>query len=399
MQSKKSAHFISRKNPYLKPDADEIVKFSNFSLLMEIIKVNLNSISQEAMHMKKAFLPILALIIIIIVIFIVTSNKDETVSSEQKQSYGDVPVTTTTVKKMPLANVISLVGVVNASNDVDIISEAQGLVVDVKVKVGDFVKAGTVLYQIDDVIMQSNLASAEINFLKAKRDFERSENLYQENSISPAQLDLARLQMKAAETQLTLAKKQLSDTQIKAPISGTINKTMVDRGTMVNPGTPVANIVDISTLKVLLNVSEKEAFQIKNNDPAEITTDVYPGETFYGRVDNIASKADEAHTYPIEVKLPNNSKYPLKAGMFARVNFTSQGSTESLAIPRESLIGSIKDARVYTVQDRIAKLRNVVVGKSSSNFIEILSGLNENEIVVTNGQNNLSDNTKVVIIK
>lgn len=350
--------------------------------------------------MKKFFLPLTVLIIIIIVVLaVLSSNKEETNPADQKQSYGDVPVTTTTVKKMELVNTISLVGVVNASNDVDIISEAQGLVVDVKVKVGDYVKAGTVLFQIDDVIMQSNLASVEINFLKAKRDFERSENLFQENSISAAQLDLARLQMKAAESQLTLAKKQLSDTKIKAPISGTINKRMVDMGTMVNIGTPVANIVDISTLKVLLNVSEKDAFQIKPNEQVEITTDVYPGVTFTGRVDNIASKADEAHTYPIEVKLPNNSKHPLKAGMFARVNFTFQGNTQSLAIPRESLIGSIKDARVYTVQNRMAKLKNIVVGKSSSNFIEILAGLNENDVVVTNGQNNLSDNTKVVIIK
>ncbi len=350
--------------------------------------------------MKKALLPLLALIItVIIIIAVISSNKDEPVLSDQKQSYGDVPVSTTTVKKMQLADVISLVGVVNASKDVDIISEAQGLVREVKVKVGDYVNAGTVLFQIDDVIMQSNLASAEINFLKAKRDFERSETLYQENSISPAQLDLARLQMKAAESQLTLAKKQLDDTKIKAPISGTINKTMVALGTMVNPGTPVANIVDISTLKVLLNVSEKEAFRIRTNQKAEITTDVYPGRTFYGIVDNIASKADAAHTYPVEVKLPNNRNYPLKAGMFARVNFTSEGGGESLAIPRESLVGSIKDARVFTVKDQIAKLRSIVVGKSSSNFIEILSGLAENEVVVTNGQNNLSDNTKVVIIK
>lgn len=350
--------------------------------------------------MKKAFLPVIALIIIVIVVIaIISSNKEETNPSDLKQSYGDVPVSTTPVKKMQLVNVISLVGVVNASNDVDIISEAQGLVVGVNVKVGDYVRAGTVLFRIDDVIMQSNLASVEINFLKAKRDFERSETLYQENSISAAQLDLARLQMKAAESQLTLAKKQLDDTKIKAPISGTINKRMVEPGTMVNPGTPVANIVDISTLKVMLNVSEKDAFQIKVNEQAEITTDVYPGVKFYGRVDNIASKADEAHTYPVEVRLSNNSQHPLKAGMFARVNFTFQGSAESLAIPRESLVGSIKDARVYVVQNQVARLKNIVVGNTSGNFIEILSGLSENELVVTNGQNNLSDNAKVVIIK
>lgn len=348
---------------------------------------------------KSLLLSIIALVIVVAAIAIVLMNKNETHQSEQKQIYADIPVSTVPVKKMQLVTSISLVGVINASNDVNVISEAQGLIINVKANVGDYVRAGTVLFQVDDVVMQSNLASAEINYLKAKRDFERSETLYQEKSISAAQLDLARLGVKAAESQLTLAKKQLSDTKIKAPISGTINKRMVDEGTMVNPGTAVANIVDISTLKVLLNVSEKDAFQIKPGDQAEITTDVYPGATFYGRVNNIAAKADEAHTYPLEVRLSNNPKYPLKAGMFARVNFTSKSNTESLVIPRESLVGSIKDARVYTVKDQIAKLRNIVVGKSSGDFIEILSGLKENETVVTNGQNNLSDNSKVVIIK
>ena len=348
---------------------------------------------------KPLLLSIIAVLTILGVTAIIFLNKKETNPSDQKQSYGEVPVSTTAVKKMQLINTISLVGVVNASNDVNVISEAQGLVVDVKVKVGDYVKSGSVLFQIDDVIMQSNLASAEINFLKVKRDFERSETLYQENSISAAQLDLARLGMKAAESQLTLVKKQLNDTKIKAPISGTINKRMVDLGTMVSGGTPVANIVDISTLKVLLNISEKDAFQIKTGEQTEITTDVYPGVKFYGRVDNIASKSDEAHTYPVEIKLSNNNQHPLKAGMFARVNFASQNSSESLAIPRESIVGSIKDARVYTIQNQIAKLKNVVVGKSSGNFLEILSGLSENDIVVINGQNNLSDNSKVVVIK
>ena len=350
--------------------------------------------------MKKSLLfSIVSVIVVISVLSIVFFRNEKTNPSDQKQTYGNIPVSTTSVKKMQLINNISLVGVVNASKDVNVISEAQGLVVDVKIKVGDHVSTGTVLFQIDDLIMQSNLASAEINYLKAKRDFERNETLYQENSISAAQLDMSRLGMKAAESQLTLAKKQLSDTKIKAPISGTINKRMVDLGTMVSGGTPVANIVDISTLIVLLNVSEKDAFQIKTGEQAEITTDVYPDAIFYGRVDNIASKADEAHTYQVEVKLSNNNQHPLKAGMFARVNFTAQSNLESLVIPRESLVGSVKDARVYTVQNQTAKLKNVVIGKTSGNFLEILSGLDENEVVVTNGQNNLSDNSKVVIIK
>jgi RND family efflux transporter MFP subunit len=282
---------------------------------------------------------------------------------------------------------------------VNVISETQGLVMATKVNVGDYVKEGSVLVEIDDVLKQSNMASAEINYLKSKRDYERSETLYQENSISAAQLDLARLQMKAAETQLTVAKKQLDDTKIKSPISGTVNIRMVEKGTMVQPGSPIANIVDISNLKVKLNISEREAFLIKPGDPVEVTTDVYPEAKFEGRVDNIASKADESHTYAVEIRMPNSSKYPLKAGMFARVNFASIRAVDALSIPREALVGSIRDARIFVVENNVAKLKAITIGRQSGNLLEVLNGVAENEMVVTNGQNNLTDNIKVSIVK
>jgi RND family efflux transporter MFP subunit len=268
----------------------------------------------------------------------------------------------------------------------------------VHVNVGDIVRTGTVLVEVEDLIPRSNLTTAEISYQKAKRDFERSETMFQENSISRAQLDGARLAMQAAENQFEIAKRQLDNTKIKTPIAGTVNTRFVDLGTMVQPGMPVANVVDITTLKVLVNVSEREAFQLAPRDLVDISTDVYPGQKFQARVDNIASKADEAHTYPVEIRLTNSARFPLRAGMFCRISFRSIFASEALAIPRAALVGSVKDAQVFVVRSGIARLQQVFVGRQTNEYLEVVNGLSEGDTVVTSGQNNLVDNSRVLIV-
>jgi RND family efflux transporter MFP subunit len=319
---------------------------------------------------------------------------------DQKQSAmsTDVPVSITVVRKQKLESTLSLVGNINASADVNVISETQGTAKGVYVKVGMPVAAGTVLVAVDDEIPRSTKAAAEINFQKARRDFERSEELYQENSISASQLDASRLAMKAAENQLDIARRQLENTRIKSPIAGTVNERYVDVGTMVQPGKPVANIVDINTLKVRVNVSEREAFQLHPGDHVEISTEVYPGVAFDAKIDNIASKADEAHTYPVEIVVPNSKKNPLKAGMFARISFKSIEPVEALTIPRVALIGSIKEAQIFAIRGNVAFLTSVVIGKQSADLFEVTSGLAEGDTVVTSGQNNLVDRARVQVV-
>jgi RND family efflux transporter MFP subunit len=319
---------------------------------------------------------------------------------EQKQSSmaTEVPVSVTRVKREKLESNLSLVGIINARADVNVISETQGTVRGVFAKVGMTVKSGTLLVQVDDDIPRSTKAAAEINYQKSQRDLQRAEELYQENSISASQLDVSRLALKAAENQLDIARRQHENTGIKSPIAGTVNARYVDMGTMVQPGKTIANIVDISRLKVKVNVAEREAFQLKPGDHVEISTEVYSGTVFDGTVDNIASKADEAHTYPVEIVVPNSAAHPLKAGMFARIAFKSIAPLETLAIPRVALIGSIKDAHVFVVRGGVASLCGVVIGTQSAGLFEVASGLAEGDTVVTSGQNNLVDGARVQVV-
>ncbi len=301
-----------------------------------------------------------------------------------------------------LAETLSLVGTVAANNDVNIISETSGKVTAVYIKVGDYKSAGSVLFQVDDELRKAAYMSAEANYEKAKKDFERFQSLHKEKSASDSQLDQIKLAYSLAESQYIVAKRQYSDTQIKTPISGYVTAKYVDVGSMLQgPPQPtlVANIVDISRLKVKINVAEKDAFIIKTGDPVSVTVDVYPGKVFKGRIESVSAKADEAHTYPVEISIVNERENPLKAGMFARVEFTSIKDRKSIVIPRESLVGSIKQPRVFVVENGVAKLRDIVVGNESGVFVEILQGLMEGEEVIVNGQNNIVDNTRVTVIK
>jgi RND family efflux transporter MFP subunit len=255
--------------------------------------------------------------------------------------------------------------------------------------------------QVDDELKQAAYNSALANYEKTKKDFERIESLHQSKSASDAQFDGAKLSYVNAEMQYIQAKRQLKDTKITTPISGYVTFRPVDVGSYVASGpnaTLVANIVDISKLKVKLNVSEKDAFRLKKGDNVEVTTTVYPGVKYQGRIVSISSKGDDAHTYPVEISIPNKSDKPLKAGMFARIYFTTLVKSQVLAIPREVIVGSTRSPQVFVVENGLAKLRDISVGGQFGTFVEVKTGLNDGDLVITSGQNLIQNDTKVEIV-
>lgn len=347
--------------------------------------------------MKKLKVIGITITVLAVIIAILLHNKSQIAAKSKNDKIEAYPVTVTTVGNENISNTLELVGTITANNDVAIVSEAAGRVTRVYAQVGDYKSAGSILFQLDDELKLAAFKTAESNYQKTKKDLERYEVLYKNNSVTDAQYEGARLAFQAAEGQYIFAKREYSDTKITTPISGIVTSKMVDIGNYVNKNTPVANVVDISKLKVKLNVGEKDAFKLKNGDEVHVFTDVYPGVEFKGRIESISSKGDDAHTYPVEITLPNSKEKPLKAGMFGKIEFVSIKDSESLVIPREALVGSIKDAKVYVVNNGIAQLRNVTIGSAYESFLEIKGGINSGEQIVVNGQNNLQDSDKVII--
>ncbi|MDR3609929.1 MAG: efflux RND transporter periplasmic adaptor subunit [Ignavibacteriaceae bacterium] len=346
--------------------------------------------------MKRIKIIVLLVVIISIVVGMLMHNKSLMAAKSTNEKIEAYPVTVTFAENRKVTNNLELVGTITANNDVAIVSEAQGRVVKVLAQVGDYKPAGSVLFQLDDELKLEAYKTAEVNYLKAKKDYDRYDALYKGKSVTDAQYEQAKLACQVSESQYVQAKREYNDTKITTPISGVITARIVDLGNYVNKASVVANVVDISKLKVKLNVAEKDAFKLKTGDNVEVNTDVYPGVVFNGKISSISSKADEAHTYPVEILLANSKDHPLKSGMFGRVSFTSIKNSELLVMPREALVGSIKDAKVFVVENGIAKMKDVLIGNVYENWLEVKGGLSVGDKIVVNGQNNLQDNDKVV---
>ncbi|KXK55623.1 MAG: efflux RND transporter periplasmic adaptor subunit [Chlorobi bacterium] len=327
------------------------------------------------------------------------SNKAQSEAKAKSVTVKPFAVAVATVGSQELSSDLSLVGTMIASREVNIASEIMGRVRSVNMELGQAKGAGSLLITIDDELKRTALEQAKISLEKAKKEYERVQMVQVENALPDQTLDNAKWAVQLAETQVAAAERQVRDARISAPISGTVTAKMVEVGSMVQPGQVLGTIVDLANLKLRINVPEKDVFSLKVGDPVEITTEVYPGVTLEGRIKAIIGKADEAHTYPVEITIPNNRTHPLKAGMFGRASFTSLPKRTSMVIPRAAVIGSVKNAQVYVVNGTTVRLRNVVLGEEIGTNVEVLSGLKEGEQVVSTGQNNLRDSMQVEVMK
>jgi RND family efflux transporter MFP subunit len=353
------------------------------------------------MSTKTRLLLIGGIVVVVLVVLILKNRAAMNSTSEGSSIAAAYSVSVVAAAQQSIEDRITVVGTINGFNDVVVLSETQGRVVKVNVEVGDYKPAGSVLVEVDSELKEAAFKAVTVTYDKAKKDLERNEALYKEHSISDTQVEQARWAYESAEAQYVTSRRQLTDTKITTPISGIVTARFVNVGTMVMgapQATQIADVVDISRLKAKVNIAENDLLKLHVGESAEVTTDLYPHTTFLGTIFTISSKGDDGHTYPVEVLL-NNPKLQLKAGMFVSVTFRPKAPVPMLVVPREALIGSMQDAKLYVVKDNIAKLRPVTVTKQIGTTIEITSGLQPGEMVVTDGQNNLSDSVSVVVRK
>jgi RND family efflux transporter MFP subunit len=282
---------------------------------------------------------------------------------------------------------------------VAVAAETMGRVVGTSLAVGSYRPAGSLLVRLDDELRVTGVRMAEITLDKARRDLERMQMVQTENAIPEQQIDAGKYQVQSAEAQVVTARRQLRDTRIVAPFGGVIATKNTEVGALLQPGTVVATLVDVSVLKVKLNVSERDLQDVRVGDAVEVTSDIHPGIVYTGTVGTIGARADEAHTYAVEVAMRNNDRYQLKPGMFARVRFTSVPTQRSLVIPRTALVGSVKQPEVYVVRNNTVYRRSIMIGGEAGTDVVVLKGLLAGDEVVVGGQNNLRDSMAVEVVK
>jgi len=318
---------------------------------------------------------------------------------EVKTIETSIAVTVATAGMKETSKSIELVGTTQASKEVSIAAESSGKIVAINFSMGDYVAKGKVLAQIDDTYKRLAYENAKLNYTKCKEDVSRYQAMRKGDAVSDTQLRDINLAFENATIQLENAKKQWADTRVVTPFSGYIISQNSELGAYVNAGTVIAEIADIAELKVMLDVSESNAYELKQGQPVSVTTDIFPETTYRGSISNISPKAGASHTYPVEVKIANSGKDKLKAGTYVNVRVDMGKNAKTLMIPRDAIVSSVKDPSVYLVKNDVAKLVKIGVGRNYNSDIEVVSGLSSGDQVVTNGQINLLDGSKVSIIK
>ncbi len=350
---------------------------------------------------KKSIIAVLTVVVLVgLMTMTLASNKKEIDSrKEVKTTETNIAVTVASAEMKETNMDLDLVGTTQAAREVNIASEIAGKIVEVSFRMGDYVSGGYVLAKIDDTYKRLAYENAKLTYNKCKDDISRYKALREGDAVSDTQLRDIQLAYENANIQLENAKKQWDDTKITAPFSGYITSQNTELGAYLSVGNVIAGIADISELKVVFEVSESVAYELQKGQPVNVTSDVHPEARYKGTISNISQKASASHTYPVEIMISNNGKDKLKAGTYVKVNVNMTSNEKVLMIPRDAIISSLKDPSVYLVRDNMAQLTKIDVGRNYESYIEIVSGLKEGDRVVTNGQINLTGNSKITVIK
>ena len=267
-----------------------------------------------------------------------------------------------------------------------------GRIDQIFVEVGDFVKKGQKLVQMD----ASNLTQAKTQLDNLQVTFNRIDGLYKVGGVSKADWDAQKTALDVAKTSY---ENLLENTQLLSPLDGVITMRNYDSGDIYT-GNPVLQVQQIKPVKMNINVSEKQYTQVKKGQTAKVKIDVFEDEEFTGKVNLIYPTIDSrTHTFPVEVTLPNASQ-KVRPGMYARVTMNF-GTAKHVVVPDVAIVkqqGS-GDRYVYVYEDGVVSYNKVEIGRRMDDKYELISGVEDGDLVVITSQSKLNNGMKVEVVE
>jgi RND family efflux transporter MFP subunit len=331
------------------------------------------------------------------------------------------------VKPESFTTTVAVTGNLVSNTRVDVKAETIGRVVRFPKEEGDAVAVGEPVVWVDDENYQLAVRQAESSVKVAeaslerirvleghsKSELERARNLVKSGGITDkdlkaaeladqdarAQVSLAQAQLDQARAALSVARKRLNDTIIRAPVAGEIQHKFVNAGAYVEAPTPVFTLVDNRRLELESPVPSSELATIRAGQKATFSVNSYPGTLFEGRVIDI-NPAVDAQTRSAKVRIQvNNSSGRLKAGMFTQGEILTGVDSQAIVIPASAVYRddrAAKESFVFVVENDKAVRRPVRIGRERDTQLEIVAGLKSGDLMVTEQSIELADGVRVV---
>ena len=306
------------------------------------------------------------------------------------EEHPSVKVAQVFVQKVPQEAVYT--STVQAYVKNNIVPQTAGRITKINVEIGDRVKMGQVLAEID----KAQLQQAQLQLHNAEVELERLRTLYNAGGLSKSDLDAIELQYNVAKTQVD---NLIENTTLLSPIDGVITARNYDAGDMYAMSAPIFTVEQIKPVKLLVAVSESDYSKVKKGDRVTITAEAFPDLTFDGKIDRIYPTIDPTtRTFNVEVIVSNNYS-TLRPGMFARVKINF-GENDSVVIPDVAVVKQQGSGErfVYVLNaDGTVTYQKIELGRRMGTEYEVLSGLVDGATVVTGGQIRLKDGIKVTV--
>jgi len=320
---------------------------------------------------------------------------------------------------------LSVVGNLIGDQTVSVVPKTAGRLEEITVKLGDRVNRGQRIAKIEDeeILEQVRQAEAAFEVAKAtirqreadlslaKTNAERSRNLFQRQLLPQQTLDDAEAKYQSAQAALDLARAQnaqsqsrldelritLQNTIITSPVNGFVSRRAVDPGAFVSANAPVVEVVDITRVRLVANIIEKDLRQIGVGDMARVEVDAFPGEDFMGRIARVSPVLDPStRTAPMEVEI-SNPQYRLKPGMYARVGIVTESHPNALVVPTNAVVDVNGTRGVYLAVNNVATFHPVKIGIEGNERTEILDGVAAGDRIVSTGAAGLRNGDPIVL--
>lgn len=290
------------------------------------------------------------------------------------------------IPKPEFADTFRLPAVVEPNRIVNISTEIEGRIESIPVIEGTNVKKGDLLIKLNTDLLVPQYEMAESQLKRDEIEYKRMANLVKDEAIAQSDLDNAKTKLDISKAQFNEIKTRLERASIFAPTSGVLNQIPVEEGEYISIGTPVAEIVENDTVKVVVEIPERDISFFSKGENAEVHADFKGQEkVMSGEITFISVLADNlTRSTRIEITLPNEEKC-FHSGQIVNVVLTRQILKNVIMVPLAAVIPLENGNAVYVANSTTAKRHDVEIGIIKGDEVQIKSGLQENENLIISG--------------
>ena len=294
-------------------------------------------------------------------------------------------VTSTPVSMTQIERKLSSIGSLRANQSVDIAPQISGRIIDLPIDDGIFVEEGITLMSLDSREQSARVEEARVALQDARRQLEYVEELYRARAVSKDQLEARQASVDMASATLNSLSAVLDHYTVKAPFSGVLGFNDVSQGALVNKGTVITTLDDLSVMKLYFELPENTLSDIPAGTLVQAITDAWPDQSFTGTIDTINPRIDPLNLTFTARALLDNPEGRLRPGMLMRVNVI-RPARQVLAVPARSVMFDGNDQYVYVIdQDGLPQQRFIKTGVTLETLITVTEGLEEGEEIIDQG--------------